>query len=181
VLGGLMWIVGRRRPLLLLAVPGALVILIGLGWGAWVVEIYSRSHTLAVGYALISISLCIGGAIVSYTGIILCSVQKLVLDLAPGRGGILGEAQETHTLERSADWYWPLLFFGVPGVFLLLVGLGLGVGVMDIYRKTRTLAVGYTIISSALSIAGTLAVFTGIILHSVRELILGMVQPKKGL
>lgn len=71
--------------------------------------------------------------------------------------------------------YRPLLFFGVPGLAMLLTGLGWGWIVVDVYRRTQQLAVGYALISVLLSILGSLGLFAGIILHSVRGLLLELV------
>lgn len=81
VLNGILRMVGQHRPLLFFGVPGAVVLLIGLLWGAWVVDIYSRTNTLAVGYALISVMLSIIGLFTLFTGIILHSVRALLFEL----------------------------------------------------------------------------------------------------
>jgi glycosyltransferase involved in cell wall biosynthesis len=65
----------------------------------------------------------------------------------------------------------PLLFFSAPGLLLLLSGLGLGVSVVDIYRRVEQLAAGYAMLSVLLTIVGMLSLSTGIILHSVRGLL----------
>ncbi|MDA8219852.1 MAG: glycosyltransferase family 2 protein [Dehalococcoidales bacterium] len=72
----------------------------------------------------------------------------------------------------------PLLFFGVPGFISLLVGMLWGVWVVEIYRMTSTLAIGYALIAVFLSIVGVLALFTGVMLHSVRGLLLSLVRPR---
>jgi glycosyltransferase involved in cell wall biosynthesis len=81
VLNGILRMVGQHRPLLFFGVPGALVLVTGLLWGAWVVDIYSRARTLAVGYALISVMLSIIGLFTLFTGIILHSVRALLFEL----------------------------------------------------------------------------------------------------
>jgi glycosyltransferase involved in cell wall biosynthesis len=74
-------------------------------------------------------------------------------------------------LIRLIGQHRPLLFFGVPGVILMLAGLGMGAAVVSIYRQTEQLAVGYAMISVLLSVVGAVSFSTGIILHSVRLLI----------
>jgi glycosyltransferase involved in cell wall biosynthesis len=81
VLNGILRLIGQNRPLLFFGVPGAVVLLVGLLWGAWVVNIYSQSRTLAVGYALISVMLSIIGAFTLFTGIILHSIRALLHEL----------------------------------------------------------------------------------------------------
>jgi glycosyltransferase involved in cell wall biosynthesis len=81
VLNGILRLVGQYRPLLFFGLVGLLLLLIGLGWGLWVVEIYRRTQELAVGYALISLLLSVLGSLSLFTGIILHSVRGLLLDL----------------------------------------------------------------------------------------------------
>jgi len=71
----------------------------------------------------------------------------------------------------------PLLFMGVPGVFLLLAGLLIGVDVVSIYAASQKLAIGYALISVLCMIIGTMALFSGVMLHSVRALLISMRQP----
>jgi glycosyltransferase involved in cell wall biosynthesis len=65
----------------------------------------------------------------------------------------------------------PLLFFGVPGAFVLLAGLLLGLNVVRIYDATQQLAVGYALITVLLVIVGILALFVGVMLHAFRGLV----------
>lgn len=62
----------------------------------------------------------------------------------------------------------PLFFFGTPGALAILLGLILGVIVVQRYEAYQTLAVGYALISINLFIVGVQTLFTGIILHSIR-------------
>lgn len=72
---------------------------------------------------------------------------------------------------RLTGQYRPLLFFGVPGLIILLTGLLLGGGVVNIYHRTHQLAVGFAILSTLLSMAGMIALSTAVTLHSVRGLL----------
>ncbi len=60
-----------------------------------------------------------------------------------------------------------LLFFGVPGITLFLVGLGLGFLVVQTYQRTAELAVGSALITIILLVIGTLMTFTGLVIHAV--------------
>ncbi len=66
----------------------------------------------------------------------------------------------------------PLIFFGVPGLLILILGLALGAIVVDRYNDYQTLAVGTALISILLAIIGIQTLFTGIILHSIRALLM---------
>jgi glycosyltransferase involved in cell wall biosynthesis len=78
VLNGIVSMIGQSRPLFFFGLSGALLLLGGLAWGVWVVEIFRRSSQLAVGYALISVLLSIVGMLLISTGIILHSVRGLL-------------------------------------------------------------------------------------------------------
>ncbi len=65
----------------------------------------------------------------------------------------------------------PLLFMGVPGVFLLLAGLLIGVDIVSIYAASQKLAIGYALLSVLCVIIGAMSLFSGVMLHSVRALL----------
>jgi hypothetical protein len=73
---------------------------------------------------------------------------------------------------RFAGQYRPLLLFGLPGLLILVAGMGMGVVVVDIYRDTQQLAVGYAMISVLMSVMGMIGFSMGVILHSVRGLLI---------
>jgi glycosyltransferase involved in cell wall biosynthesis len=79
---------------------------------------------------------------------------------------------------RLVGQYRPLLFFGLGGLIVLLIGLAWGGWVVHIYRTSRQLAVGYALIAVLLTILGSLSLFAGIILHSVRALLLELAPPR---
>ncbi|MBI4491373.1 MAG: glycosyltransferase family 2 protein [Chloroflexi bacterium] len=72
---------------------------------------------------------------------------------------------------RLVAQHRPLLFFSAPGLVVLLAGLALGLHVVRTYEATLTLAVGYALITVLLCIVGILAIFVGVMLHSIRELL----------
>ena len=80
---------------------------------------------------------------------------------------------------RLVGQYRPLLFFGLPGLLVLLAGITWGSWVVIIYQRTNHLAVGYALISVLLSIVGSLSLFAGVILHSVRGLLLELVTGER--
>ena len=85
VLNGVLRLAGQYRPLLFFGVPGFLLLILGIGWGLRVVEIYSRFQVLAVGYAMLSVLLTIIGMLLISTALILHSIRGLLLDLLSRR------------------------------------------------------------------------------------------------
>ncbi len=76
-------------------------------------------------------------------------------------------------LLRMVGQYRPLFFFGIAGLLTFLFSLALGGYVVSVYQQTKILAVGYAMITVFLGMIGIFTLFTGIILHSVRGLVLG--------
>jgi glycosyltransferase involved in cell wall biosynthesis len=72
--------------------------------------------------------------------------------------------------------YRPLLFIGLPGLFIHLAGLAMGVVVVERYENTSSLAAGYAIICLLLTFSGLMMMTTGITLHSIRGLLTGMLK-----
>jgi glycosyltransferase involved in cell wall biosynthesis len=81
VLNGILRLAGQHRPLLFFGVPGAAVLLAGLLIGARVVDVFSQTHILAVGNALISVALTILGSLSLFTGLILFSMHGLLMEI----------------------------------------------------------------------------------------------------
>jgi len=63
----------------------------------------------------------------------------------------------------------PLFFFATPGVILIIIGLLLGLDVLDRYGTFSQLALGRLLVAITLLITGLLSTFTGIILHTIRS------------
>jgi glycosyltransferase involved in cell wall biosynthesis len=98
---------------------------------------------------------------------------------APKRSVIGQGLTVLHGIMKMTGQYRPLFFFGVPGILLLLVGIAAGLWVVDIYRSSHELPIGYTVLSGLLTTVALLTLYTGIILHSVRGLLLTLVHPRK--
>ena len=63
----------------------------------------------------------------------------------------------------------PLFFFGVPGLVMLAFGLREGWRVVDGYNTYGDFWIGPALIAVLLCIVGTLSIFTGLILHTIRS------------
>jgi glycosyltransferase involved in cell wall biosynthesis len=59
----------------------------------------------------------------------------------------------------------PLLFIGVPGLFLLLVGLYEGISTLQQYNQTHIFAIDNALVVGIVLIVGTLALFIGLTLN----------------
>ena len=72
---------------------------------------------------------------------------------------------------RLVGQYRPLLFFGVPGLAMLLVGAGFGLYGVGTVRRSQALAVEYAVAAVLLTVIGCLSLFTGTLLHSIRGIL----------
>jgi hypothetical protein len=178
MLSRILGFVGQRRPLLLFGAPGTLLLLTGLVLGLWVVDVFQEKRTVLISPAVISVSLCIGGTMALSTGIILRTVRDL-RDWIQARKGTLQRQQTSGQTPQFIDQERHLLIFGVPGALLLMAGLVWGLWVVDVFRIKQAVLAGSAIISVSLCIGGVVALFTCIILHSLRELLLDHERPPK--
>jgi glycosyltransferase involved in cell wall biosynthesis len=81
VLKGIWRLLKQHRPFLYFGLPSTMVLLTGVLWGIWVVDIYDATTALALASALLSLLLCIIGFLGLLAGITLRSVRGLLLDL----------------------------------------------------------------------------------------------------
>jgi hypothetical protein len=77
---------------------------------------------------------------------------------------------------RMVGQYRPLLYFGGAGLILLGVGLVVGIDVVNRFQRVKQLAMGHAMISIMVTIVGVLSLSTGIILHSIRGLLLEFME-----
>jgi len=68
---------------------------------------------------------------------------------------------------RYVETKHALLVFAVPGLILFLIGLGLGLYVLDSYNRTGVPALGLAMVTVLVTVVGMLLAFTGLIMHAV--------------
>jgi len=100
----------------------------------------------------------------------------VIYDGRPKRSAFLQGLRVLDGILRYIGQHRPLLVFSLIGSLLLLTGMGWGFCVVEIYRRTQMLAVGYALICVMLTILGSICISTGFILHSLRGLILNLLQ-----
>jgi glycosyltransferase involved in cell wall biosynthesis len=81
VLGGVLKLTGQYRPLVYFGIPGLCLFLGGVSWGLVVVERFSQTRQLAVGYTLICILLSVMGLLMASTAFTLHSMRGLLIDM----------------------------------------------------------------------------------------------------
>jgi len=63
----------------------------------------------------------------------------------------------------------PLIYLGIPGLAILITGMGLGVITLNRFSQARTLAIGHTLATLLLCIVGILILFVSLVLNSLRN------------
>jgi hypothetical protein len=64
----------------------------------------------------------------------------------------------------------PLLFFGVPGLIIVLLGIYLALDVVQTFDRVHVLLVGQLIFAVAFAITGMLSLFTAVVLNALQGL-----------
>ena len=170
-----LWYMGRRRPLLLIGMPGMLLLAAGLAVGALVVHVVLQRHVTPVGTATISVFLTIGGAMAVYASLILNTIGKLETTVQ-GAGAVKGGSEVSREATASPSPVWPLLFLGIPGMLGLLAGLAWGTWAVGAFLRGRGLLHGSFIGSSALCVGSLMTWLTGIVLHALYEVWAGAIK-----
>lgn len=98
----------------------------------------------------------------------------------PKRSVLLHGLQVLNGVLRLVGQHRPLVYFGTSGGIFLLIGIGWGIRVVDIFRRTSQLAVGYALISVLFSMIGMIMISTGFTLHSIRALLLDLLKKRNG-
>ena len=98
----------------------------------------------------------------------------------PKRSVLVHGMQVLNGLLRLAGQHRPLVYFGASGGIALMIGIGSGIRVMEIFRRTSQLAVGTALISVMFSMIGTIMISTGFTLHSIRALLLNLIKKSNG-
>jgi glycosyltransferase involved in cell wall biosynthesis len=81
VLNGILRLVGQTRPLLCFGLTGLALFVSGLTLGLHILDIYARTHSLAIGYSLVMVLLCVLGVLMFFSGIILHSTRSMLSEL----------------------------------------------------------------------------------------------------
>lgn len=75
VLNGILRMIAQNRPLFFFGVPGVLILIVGVLLSFSVVSAYNLYNALAVGHALIALTLVIIGLLTIFTGVILHTIH----------------------------------------------------------------------------------------------------------
>jgi hypothetical protein len=72
---------------------------------------------------------------------------------------------------RSPAEKRPLLFIGVPGFVLIMIGFFFGLQLLRLYNQSSYFSMPFTMLAGFFIIVGTLAVFIGLVLNVISRLV----------
>ncbi len=98
----------------------------------------------------------------------------------PKRSVLAHGMQVLNGVLRLVRYHRPLVYFGTSGGIALLIGIGWGLQVIHIFRRTSQLAIGYALISVLFSMMGTILISAGFTLHSIRALLIEILKKRNG-
>jgi len=103
------------------------------------------------------------------------SIQILYPD-PPKRSVIRHGMKVLQEMLRLVGQHRPLLYFGAPGAMLVFIGLVMGVLITRIRMESDELALGYALLNILFIVLGVMIIMTGITLHSVRGLLISLIN-----
>jgi glycosyltransferase involved in cell wall biosynthesis len=148
--------ISEQRPLYFFGLGGVIVVTIGLAFGIRVMMLYSESYVLPIGNTLISVVFIVIGMFSIFTGFILSTLQTV-----KHGANIVSRIIVIISAQR------PLLFFGLGGLIMSIVGLGFGIRVLNLYSINNVLPTGNALITVSLIVVGVFCIFTGFILRAL--------------
>jgi glycosyltransferase involved in cell wall biosynthesis len=83
------------------------------------------------------------------------------------RGPVQHGLSVVGSMIRYVETKHALLIFAVPGFVLFILGLGLGLFVLESYSQTHVPALGLAMVTVLVTVVGLLLAFTGLIMHAV--------------
>lgn len=81
-----------------------------------------------------------------------------------------------HTILKILEERRPLFYFGSVGIGLVIVGVALGIWVVEVYSRSGQFAIGTSLIGILLLIVGILAVFVGLMLDAISKILVKISQ-----
>jgi glycosyltransferase involved in cell wall biosynthesis len=100
----------------------------------------------------------------------------------PPKRNIFGQgARVLDGIIRLVAYYRPLLFFGVPSMVLVVMGLALGLYVISLYQQQGELAAGYALLAVLQIVVGVVGLLAGLLLHVLRGIVVGFDDRLRGI
>jgi len=93
------------------------------------------------------------------------------IEHASKMGSVHHGASVVNTLLKIVEERKPLFFFGSIGLGLIIVGVTMGLWVVEVFSQTKEFAIGTSLIGIMIIIVGTLSIYTGVMLHAISKVL----------
>lgn len=174
----------EESPLTYLGVPAAFVLLLGIAFGIWTLQLYTTNHYVVTNVFLISITLILSGMFLLLTALTLFAMQARTQRMMITERERAIEARHSDldtsiprpvsrrtsvlsTIIRLVVEERPLVYLGIPALFILNMGIVFGVWTLQIYSTVHYFVTNVLLISIALTLSGMFALFTAITLFAI--------------
>lgn len=81
VLNGIIKLMSQYRPLLFFSIPGIMLLLAGLAWGSWAVNLFHHQAQPVLESAVTTVMLAFAGYLVLFSGFIVQAIRSALLNL----------------------------------------------------------------------------------------------------
>jgi hypothetical protein len=164
-------LVGRRYPTYLIRIPGLVALVAGLALGVSIAVRTQKVRAVPVGTTVISVSLCLAGAMCILGSLVLSTAGRLEQEIK-GRRAV--DAEDSAALvvspgQKGANRV--LVVLGVIGLVALLVGLSWGAWTVNATFARGSLFPGSYIGSASSCLAGLMMILAGMTLHVLHEIL----------
>jgi hypothetical protein len=164
-------LVGRRYPTYLIRIPGLVALIAGLALGVSIVVRVLKVRVVPVGTTVISVSLCLAGAMCILGSLVLSTSGRLEQEI---KGKRAVDAEDSAALVASPGQKGAnrvLVVLGVFGLVALLAGLSWGAWAVNATFTRGSLFPGSYIGSVSSCLAGLMMILTGMTLHVLHEIL----------
>ena len=170
VLFSVIHFVSLRHPLIFYGLPGILLLIISGFFAYNSLELFSTTRFISINMILLSITATITGIILITTGSILFTIAVM---LSKGT-----KLSNSFNIIQFICLRHPLLFFGFPGIVLLVVSGFFAYNALDYFSSWRYVTTELTnklFVTVATAIIGIVLLSTGSMLYSIAAILKGKI------
>jgi glycosyltransferase involved in cell wall biosynthesis len=172
VLFSVIHFISLRHPLVFYGLPGVALLIVSGIFAYNALELFSATRFISINMILLSITATIIGIVLLITGSILFTIAVILSE------GI--KFSRSYRLIQFICLQHPVLFFGIPGVALLVVSGFFAYNALDYFSSWRYVTAELTnrlFVTIGTAIIGTILLSTGSMLYSIAAMLKGKLRP----
>ena len=171
VLFSVIQFISLRHPLLFYGVPGLALLVVSGYFGYNALELFSSTRFISINLILLSVAATITGIILLTTGTILFTIAVMLVKQT--------RLTLAFRIIQFISLRHPLLFYGLPGLALLVVSGYFAYNALDYfssYRYVTVLLTNRLFIAIGTAIIGIVLLATGSMLYSIAAMLKGRIK-----